>query len=173
MLIPCKACQSEIAAAARTCPKCGNPNSWTHPEIIRLKESANTISIPRLRYQYTNTTVTFMRQERSLWKPHRNLGRGLGLLSALFVLDLINWSAFNPSFIYLQLLMEVFSWGLTAYCFVGFIIWMFNTRDHLVADKMMTIDFDSEPPTVETNAPEFFDPVTKFFHLKKGEEKAA
>jgi hypothetical protein len=35
-LIPCAECGPEIAKGAATCPHCGAPNDWTHPEIVRF-----------------------------------------------------------------------------------------------------------------------------------------
>ena len=35
-LIACRACNHMIARAARTCPGCGAPNTWIHPEIQRF-----------------------------------------------------------------------------------------------------------------------------------------
>ncbi|MGR6858911.1 hypothetical protein ACU5EH_20175 [Aliivibrio salmonicida] len=32
-LIKCEACNTDISPLSETCPKCGNPNNWTHPVV--------------------------------------------------------------------------------------------------------------------------------------------
>ncbi len=38
-LTPCTACRRSIAKEALTCPQCGAPNKWVHPEIVRFYAS--------------------------------------------------------------------------------------------------------------------------------------
>lgn len=51
-LIPCAACGHQIAPAAASCPQCGNPNRYVHPEIQRFVNAAQSFRhMPQFHYK--------------------------------------------------------------------------------------------------------------------------
>ena len=52
-LTPCTACGRSIAKEAATCPNCGAPNKWFHPEIVRFYQSISEFEFgPSVQFTY-------------------------------------------------------------------------------------------------------------------------
>ena len=52
-LTPCSACGRNIAKEAASCPNCGAPNKWVHPEIVRFYQSIKMFNFrPSIQFNY-------------------------------------------------------------------------------------------------------------------------
>jgi hypothetical protein len=62
-MIECRVCHKRIAANAVTCPACGAPNSWLHPEILRFSQAIKEVNFLPARSQVS-------------WRAYRVWGSG-------------------------------------------------------------------------------------------------
>lgn len=59
-LIDCPACGKKIAGTAQVCPGCGAPNTWKHPEVLRIWsqiESGEFETARQWRYNSDRTAI--------------------------------------------------------------------------------------------------------------------
>lgn len=50
-LIACQACAHMIGPQAETCPQCGSPNEWMHPQVKKIMDGASQLGVER-RFMY-------------------------------------------------------------------------------------------------------------------------
>lgn len=56
-LIPCPTCQHQIGTQADNCPKCGSPNTWTHPRIQAMYETKTFNTARSFRFWHKGAEV--------------------------------------------------------------------------------------------------------------------
>ena len=127
-VIPCGACISEVSHLAETCPKCGHPNDWVHPQIkkfLSIKDNAGTKGY----FNYTHDKL-------------RLQCKADGSLPWWYWVGLVGLVVFiNAS------IVVAFIAGLVWTC-IGF-----ACKRH----KILNIDFSQEKPVIENNDKAFWD----------------
>jgi len=85
-LTACPACGRSIAKEAATCPSCGAPNKWVHPEIVRFFNVIRTFDFPpSVRFQCEKYVLVGVDE-----KAHRNAQGIADLANSFFVIAPLN-----------------------------------------------------------------------------------
>lgn len=68
-LLACRVCGKAIAHLAQTCPSCGAPNNWMHPDVAHFLSVKDATGISG-KFNFTNTKTTVTGQSAAfapLW----------------------------------------------------------------------------------------------------------
>lgn len=65
-LIPCSTCSHTIGTQAETCPQCGSPNHWKHPQLLTLEESKSTPTRRKITYKIKGAEISASNSYHSL-----------------------------------------------------------------------------------------------------------
>lgn len=60
-LIKCNTCGQAIASLAQSCPSCGAPNDWLHPDVVHFLSVKDATGISK-KFFYTHTKTTIAGQ---------------------------------------------------------------------------------------------------------------
>jgi GYF domain 2 len=158
--VPCAACQHLIATTASTCPQCGAPNTWVHPEIKRFRDNCNTVSAPQsFEFVSTSTILRGYTQVKVTTETSMEKAIKVGTISVISIM----LGALTPLS---GLIVPIAS-----------IVLFFSFEAMLIAslDKTplpppitlpeFTLDFSQTPPRWSSNDEEFWKGVKGFFRL--------
>lgn len=153
-LVPCPACGQDIAPAANACPKCGNPNTWTHPEIQRFNQAVGSFTrTPPFGYEGKSFVLTGTAKVPEKSSTLADAGR---LLSAVGLLSMIG-----------GLFFPIIPFHLGSLAFIAGIVCLalagktdFKPTDQT---KQFRIDFSQIPPRWSSDDDVFWQEVKEFF----------
>lgn len=136
-LVPCSVCKNEIGTQADVCPKCGSPNTWTHPRIQAMYQT-KTFNTPR--------GFNFWHKGAEVWGQsiYHTPGAYIGAAIILFM----------------ALLSGIFSLFIGP-VIGGVLLVMFWRR----TAKIDTFKANLVANTWESNNPQFWQPVADFLGL--------
>jgi DNA-directed RNA polymerase subunit M/transcription elongation factor TFIIS len=146
-LITCPACGQKIAPAAKSCPSCGNPNTYVHPEIQRFLDSAQTF---RQAFDYKVEGFVLSGWAVVERGANKTLSHGIKLCLASCFLCLI---PFLLPIAGLLLLVGI--------CMV--LSTFFSTTKVSDYVSRFTIDFNQTPPAWHSDEDVFWKEVKSFF----------
>ena len=179
-LMSCSACGQDIATFAVTCPKCGAPNTWVHPEITRFHQLFRSARTPPFNVTtdrfllHGNSTVT-----PAAWAAATSGGVGIKLagygikavvVGVLTFLLVVMLDELLPSLRqYLRPWTEKLL-GLSGFVAIGGVVllllsWfkMPKATDSLVA---FTVDFSKTPPEWRSGDDAFWSEVYQYFFAR-------
>lgn len=147
LLTSCVACGRDIAKEAASCPGCGAPNKWVHPEIMRFLEALRNTStfnrIPRFKVDWDKYFLVGV-DERS----QQNAENTQGLLSGFGL-----WTPLTLNGLFLQT------------CFHATTSTLIQSSQADV--KKFYIDFSTSPALWATTDDRHWADVLQFFGLKE------
>ena len=170
-LTPCRTCQRQIAATAHSCPGCGAPNGWIHPDVDRFLKNLDKIKLPAsFKHDSTKTGVHGTAKiltpgPASQWFL---IAGGLGILLIVISLALSNYLGVNMRSTSTSTFFSL-SNGSTLTFTGGLILIVLAAalRNAAFQQRWFKIDLSMTPPTWESNDDEFWKPIREFF-LKSG-----
>lgn len=155
-LIPCKTCGTSIAKNAKTCPKCGAPNEWRHPEVQRFIENYSRIQVPSAcNFNWNAETVSGF---ASVNRGAGGVGMKLVIIAALVAMFL-GGSIAGPIFMLIAGVMVFIGIALMLISMLG---------PHNPADSMVefSMDFSGPTPRWTSNDDKFWSGVKAFFRIR-------
>lgn len=157
-LIRCKACGNLIGTNALSCPRCGQMNNWTHPEIQQFIDNIDRIKLPQ-DYKYL-TNRDWLEIEATL-----PTGAARWMLFALISVFVgvpcggagMAWFPFQIA----TLLFGVLVFLVPTFCLVMAFIAGLSFGDR----TRCTVDFSESPPRWSADNPEAWRNLKRFFGL--------
>jgi hypothetical protein len=136
----CSACGRAIAKLAATCPQCGGPNTWVHPEIAKFFRSIRRFEFPSsFQFKYEKLVLVGVDP-----LAHRDAQSLASLASSFGVIAPLNLHG-------MATMLSVRA-GQT---------WLQNWANKKV--KAFRIDFSSSPPNWSSTDDSYWDDVMDFF----------
>jgi hypothetical protein len=148
--IPCDVCGRQIATQAKSCPRCGAPNEWLHPEIRAfLREQRDYgFGIRKLKTEALGCVLTGV-----AWRPSDRIDPA-SVTAGLLIAGAVLWP------VGLVALAGAIGASVAAGCVSE------ELRKAAGADgEAFIIDFRTEPPMWQSTNDDFWDEVMYFFDL--------
>lgn len=143
-LINCSDCGRAISREAASCPGCGAPNRWTHPEIQRFLRSIHTFGhIPR--FDIHAEKFTLIGVDVGSRDASQAVSSFLNGFSLIVPLDLNGVATLIAGHVGSQMLSKTMSQNIRAF----------------------RIDFRNTPPTWETTNDKHWEDILEFFGLAR------
>jgi hypothetical protein len=153
----CSSCGNQIAFTAATCPKCGAPNNWLHPEIERFAKSLEKNNVLPAKSSVN-------------WKAFRIWGSGLKKNPRQDIHPM-NW---GPKLMGVSLLVGILGGiinvALIAIAPILFFVGLIASLVGMLSDTVpidqpveFQLDFSCSPPKWSSNDERYWADVRQFF----------
>jgi hypothetical protein len=147
-LTPCSACGRSIAKEVATCPNCGAPNKWVHPEIVRFYQSIRRFDFgPSVQLTYEKFVLCGIDQ-----RAHQDAQYLANLANSIGVIAPMNLSGLG-----------------TMLAVRGGQQWVSEWARKKV--KAFRIDFSYSPPSWASTDDEYWCDVMAFFRVGRAKKK--
>ncbi len=157
-LIRCKACGNPIGTHALSCPRCGQMNDWTHPEIQRFIDNIDRIKLPQnYRYIANRDKLDIEATPPSRAARWMLLGVAFLLMSVPCGGAAVMWFPPPASTLAFGFFMLFAPLGCFSIAFLKGLTATMVTR--------CTVDFSENPPRWSADNPEAWRSLKRFFGL--------